>query len=147
MKTSGRFAAALCAALLAPVAYAQGAATTQTEHCVARQSVVGSAMRMPSGEAAVIKTAVRSPEKCKDASAPMLATFEPRTATNQTVWIDPVVGKVADAEAASICRDIQSALERGTAKQYGELLARYSDTDVTAARCAELRSRSGAGKP
>lgn len=77
----------------------------------------------------------------------MLATFEPRTATNQTVWIDPVVGKVADAEAASMCRDIQSALERGTAKQYGELLARYSDTDVTAARCAELRSRSGAGKP
>ena len=99
-------------------------------------------MRMPTGEAAVIKTAVRSPERCKDPAAPMLATFEPRTATNQTIWIDPVVGKVSDAEAVEICKEIRSAFERGTAKKHGELLARYSDTDVTAARCAALTSNT-----
>ncbi len=93
---------------------------------------------MPNGEAAIVKTATLAPERCKDPSAPMLATFEPRTATNQTVWINPVVGKVSDAEAGAICKEIRNAFERGTAKQHGELLARYSDTDVTAARCASL---------
>lgn len=139
MKTPALVIALSCA-LLASAAMSQGATESTTEHCVARQSVVGSAMRMPNGDAAVVKTAVRSPERCKDPAAPMLATFEPRTATNQTVWIEPVVGKVSDAEAVEICKEIRSAFERGSAKQHGELLARHSTTDVTAARCAALLS-------
>jgi hypothetical protein len=143
MKKPISILAALCGMALTQAAEAQ---TATVEHCVTRQSVPGAVMRMPDGVAAVIKAVVLSPERCKNPSAPMLATFEPRTTTNQTVWIDPVVGKVSDAEASAICKEIRNALERGTAKQHGELLARYSDTDVTAARCAALESQSGTAK-